>query len=49
MEELLGVSDRILVMNRGRIVAELPRAEATQERILRYAIGDLSSLQAEKV
>ena len=40
MEELLGMSDRILVMNRGRIVADLPRSEATQELILSYAAGD---------
>jgi ribose transport system ATP-binding protein len=37
MEELLGMSDRILVMNRGRLVADLPRDEATQELILRHA------------
>jgi ribose transport system ATP-binding protein len=37
MEELLGMSDRVLVMNRGRLVADLPRAEATQETILRHA------------
>jgi ABC-type sugar transport system ATPase subunit len=40
MEELLGMSDRILVMNRGRIVADLPRGEATQELILHYAAGE---------
>ncbi len=39
MEELLSMSDRILVMNRGRIVADLPRAEATQEKILAFAAG----------
>jgi ribose transport system ATP-binding protein len=39
MEEILGMSDRILVMNRGQLVADLPRAEATQETILRYAAG----------
>ena len=39
MEEILGISDRILVMNRGELVADLPRAEATQETILRYAAG----------
>ncbi|NOZ56741.1 MAG: sugar ABC transporter ATP-binding protein [Calditrichaeota bacterium] len=37
LPELLGVCDRILVMNQGRIVAELPREEATQEKILTYA------------
>ena len=40
MEELLAMCDRILVMNRGRIVADLARGEATQERILHYAAGD---------
>jgi ribose transport system ATP-binding protein len=34
MPELLGMSDRILVMRRGTIAGELSRAEATQERIL---------------
>jgi len=37
LPELLGVCDRILVMNQGRIVAELPREDATQEKILTYA------------
>ena len=40
MEELLAMCDRILVMNRGRIVAEFPIADATQEKILAYAAGD---------
>ncbi len=34
MPELLGMCDRIYVMNEGRIVGELPRAEASQERIM---------------
>lgn len=34
MPELLGMCDRIYVMNEGRIVGELPRAEANQERIM---------------
>jgi rhamnose transport system ATP-binding protein len=33
LPEILGMSDRILVMREGRIVAEFDRAEATQERI----------------
>jgi len=37
MEELIGMSDRILVMNRGRLMADLPRGKATQELVLRYA------------
>ena len=35
MPELLGTCDRIYVMNEGRIVAELPKAEASQESIMR--------------
>jgi ribose transport system ATP-binding protein len=37
LPELLGMCDRILVMNRGRLVGELTREEATQERILTLA------------
>jgi putative multiple sugar transport system ATP-binding protein len=35
MPELLGTCDRIYVMNEGRIVAELSKAEASQETIMR--------------
>ncbi|MES1152539.1 MAG: sugar ABC transporter ATP-binding protein, partial [Dongia sp.] len=34
MPELLGMSDRIYVMNDGRIVGEMPTEEATQEKIM---------------
>jgi rhamnose transport system ATP-binding protein len=39
LPEILGMSDRVLVMREGRLAAELPRAEATQERIVRAAAG----------
>jgi ABC-type sugar transport system ATPase subunit len=32
--EILGISDRILVMREGRIVAEFDRREATQEKLV---------------
>jgi putative multiple sugar transport system ATP-binding protein len=35
MPELLGVCDRICVMNDGAFVGEFTAAEATQERIMR--------------
>jgi ABC-type sugar transport system ATPase subunit len=38
LPEILGVSDRILVMRRGRIAAEFDAAEATEERIMRAAV-----------
>jgi ABC-type sugar transport system ATPase subunit len=39
LPELLGMSDRILVMRGGRIQAELSAADATQERVLSAALG----------
>jgi ribose transport system ATP-binding protein len=39
MPELLGVSDRVLVMSNGRITGEFARREATQEKILAAAIA----------
>ena len=38
LPELLGMSDRILVMNGGRIVGEFDQAEASQERILALCV-----------
>jgi ABC-type sugar transport system ATPase subunit len=40
LPELIGLADRILVMHRGRVSAEFPRALATQENILRAAMGE---------
>jgi len=37
MPEILGMSDRIMVMSRGQITAILDRKEADQETIMRYA------------
>ena len=39
LPEILGMSDRILVMRLGRIVAEFDGAGTTQERILEAALG----------
>lgn len=39
MPELLGMSHRILVMHAGRVTAELPVEEATQEKIFIHATG----------
>jgi len=39
LTEVLGMSDRILVMHGGRIVAEFDAADATQENVLRAALG----------
>ena len=39
LPELLGMSDRILVMHRGRVQTEIAAADATEERVLSAAGG----------
>ncbi len=39
LPEVLGMSDRVMVMKSGTIAGELSRAEATQEKILNLALG----------
>ena len=39
MQELLGMCDRIYVMNEGRFVGELGAAGATQEKIMRAIVA----------
>lgn len=39
MPEVLGMSDRIVVMHEGRITGEFSHAEATQEKLMRCAVG----------
>jgi D-xylose transport system ATP-binding protein len=41
LPEILGMSDRVLIMHEGKITGELLRAEATQEKIMTYAIGGI--------
>ena len=48
LPEILGISDRIYVMAAGRIAAEMPAAEATQEAIMK-AIMRLARAGAEEV
>jgi L-arabinose transport system ATP-binding protein len=46
LPEVMGVSDRICVMRQGRIVASLPRGQATQEQILKLALPTNESAAA---
>ncbi|MGQ9623001.1 MAG: sugar ABC transporter ATP-binding protein [Candidatus Caldatribacteriaceae bacterium] len=39
VEEILGMSDRILVMYEGELIANVPCEEANQEKIMYYATG----------
>jgi ribose transport system ATP-binding protein len=44
LPEILGMSDRILVMHEGRVAAILDRSEATQEKIMACASGEMTSI-----
>jgi rhamnose transport system ATP-binding protein len=39
LPEVLGMADRVLVLREGKLVAEFPRAEATEDSIMRAATG----------
>jgi rhamnose transport system ATP-binding protein len=43
LPEVLGMSDRILVMREGTVTALLARAESTQEKILHFATQSLTT------
>ena len=42
----MGLCDRILVMRRGELVDEMPRAEFERERIMRGALGEATATEA---
>ncbi len=42
LPEILGMSDRILVMCEGELVANLDREEATKEKVMEYATGNFA-------
>ena len=46
MEEIMGVSDRILVMYEGTIVGEIRKEDFTQDLITKYAVGEKRSARA---
>ena len=41
MEEILGMSDRALVMHEGRITGELPRGQLSEEAVMHLATGPM--------
>ena len=49
MPELLGITDRVLVMNEGRLVGDMPTAQATQERIMEIIIKSGHNLTEEDI
>jgi rhamnose transport system ATP-binding protein len=46
LPEVLGMSDRVLVMREGRLTGEFSRTEATQEVIMAAATGSVQSMPA---
>jgi rhamnose transport system ATP-binding protein len=42
LPEVLGMADRVLVMQEGRLVADIPRADATEESVMTAATGRAS-------
>jgi rhamnose transport system ATP-binding protein len=46
LPEILAMSDRILVLHEGRITAEITRDQATEERVMVAATGNLSGADA---
>ncbi len=48
LPEVLGMSDRVLVMREGRQMALLDRAAATEETIMAAAMGQIEPAQAER-
>ncbi len=39
LPEVIGMADRVLVMHEGKVTADIPKAEMTQERIMHFATG----------
>ncbi|CAM5613543.1 Sugar ABC transporter ATP-binding protein OS=Streptomyces alboniger OX=132473 GN=CP975_28280 PE=4 SV=1 [Streptomyces alboniger] len=39
LPEILGMADRVLVMHEGRLTAEIPRVDATEESVMAAATG----------
>ena len=39
LPEVIGMADRVLVMHEGKLTADLPKQEMTQETIMHYATG----------
>jgi ribose transport system ATP-binding protein len=49
LEEILGMSDRVLVLHEGRLAGELPRSALTQEAVMRLATGGETDAPAADV
>ena len=43
MHDVMAVADRMVVMRRGKIVANIPRAEASEELIVKHIVGTVEN------
>ncbi len=43
MHDVMAVADRMVIMRRGRVVANIPRAEASEELIVRHIVGSVDN------
>lgn len=48
IDEILGMCDRILVLNAGKMMCNLPRSQATKETILMHASSSAEELMSEQ-
>ena len=48
LPEVMGISDRVLVMREGQIVANVPREEFSEQTLLQYALPDAGTLPREE-
>ena len=48
LPEVIAMSDRILVLHEGRVTAEIERADATEERVMTAATGNLDADPARR-
>jgi ribose transport system ATP-binding protein len=46
MEEIIGLSDRAIVMHEGRLAGELSRADLSEQNVMRLATGDIIDISA---
>ena len=47
LPEVLGMSDRVLVMSNGKLSGEMPASEATQEKVMLLAISHMDEDSGE--
>ncbi|MEU4546287.1 sugar ABC transporter ATP-binding protein [Nonomuraea dietziae] len=47
LPEVIGMSDRVLVMARGRLVGELPAGEATQDTVMALAVTEVEGTRVQ--